>query len=82
MDDILRLSPVSPVSTIYEGEVQKVVLPGTMGSFEILPRHAPIVSSLKAGTIVYVTTDGEQHEQPIKGGFIEMSNDLVSVCMS
>ena len=82
MDDILRLSLVSPESTIYEGEVQKVVLPGTLGSFEILPRHAPIVSSLKAGTIVYVTPDREQHEQPIKGGFIEMSNDLVSVCMS
>ncbi len=82
MDDILRLSMVSPESTVYEGEIAQVTLPGSLGSFTILPRHAPIVSSLQAGKIEYVTPDGTKHELDIKGGFVEMSNNLVSVCIS
>ncbi len=82
MDDILRMSIVSPEATLYEGEIEQVTLPGTLGSFTILPRHAPIVSSLHEGKIVYITSDGNQHELEIKGGFIEMSNNLVTVCVS
>lgn len=82
MDDILRMSIVSPEATLYEGEIEQVTLPGTLGSFTILPRHAPIVSSLHEGKIAYITPDGNQHELEIKGGFIEMSNNLVTVCVS
>ena len=42
--------------------------PGTVGSFSILPGHAPIVSSLKAGTLGYTTMDGEEHTLDIQGG--------------
>ena len=82
MDDILRLSIVSTDSTLYEGEIEQVTLPGSLGSFTILPRHAPIVSSLQTGKIEYITPDGNKHELDIKGGFIEMSDNLVSVCIS
>ena len=72
---------VSPDKEIFRGEVDSVTLPGTLGSFTVLPRHAPIVSSLKAGTLAYVTKDGEEHVQDIQGGFVEMNENTVSVCI-
>lgn len=77
----LHLTIVSPEKEIFDGEVNSVTLPGTMGSFTILPQHAPIVSSLKAGKVSFVTKNGEERSQEIHGGFIEMSNNDVSVCV-
>lgn len=76
----LYLNIVSPEKEIFSGEVERVTLPGTMGSFSILPRHAPIVSSLQAGTLVYAT-DGEEHSLDIRSGFVEMNHGKVTVCI-
>lgn len=78
----LHLSIVSPEAAIYDGEVTSVTLPGTMGVFSILMHHAPIVSSLKAGTVSYITLDGEEHTLDIHSGFVEMSRGEASVCIS
>ena len=40
----LHLSIVSPEKSIFDGNVKIVTLPGMIGSFSILPGHAPIVS--------------------------------------
>ena len=77
----LHLDIVSPEKEIFTGEVDSVTLPGTLGSFTILSKHAPIVSSLKAGVLSYVTKDGEEHVQDIHGGFVEMNSNRVSVCI-
>ena len=71
----LHLDIVSPDKEIFNGEVDSVTLPGTLGSFTILSQHAPIVSSLKAGTLAYVT------KEDIHGGFVEMNGNKVSVCV-
>ena len=47
----LYLNIVSPEKEIYNGEVESVTLPGTIGTFTILPQHAPIVSSLREGKV-------------------------------
>lgn len=78
----LHLNIVSPEKSIFDGEVKIVTLPGTLGSFSILPGHAPIVSSLEAGTVSYTTMDGEEHKLEVQGGFIELSDGTVSVCIS
>lgn len=78
----LHLNIVSPEQSIFDGEVKIVTLPGTLGSFSILPGHAPIVSSLQAGTVSYTTLDGKEHTLEIQGGFIELSEGTVSVCVS
>lgn len=77
----LQLNIVSPEKELFNGEVENLTLPGMIGLFTILPQHAPIVSSLKAGILSYVTMDGEEHEQEINGGFIEMNDNKVSVCI-
>lgn len=79
--DKLHLSIVSPEKEVYNGEVEGVTLPGTVGVFTILPHHSPIVSSLQAGKVMYVPIDGEGQSLDIQGGFVEMSNGAVSVCI-
>ena len=77
----LYLNIISPEKEIYDGEIESVTLPGTMGTFTILPQHAPIVSSLVSGTVTYVTKGAEEASFNIKGGFVEMSDGIVSACV-
>ena len=52
---MLTLKIVSPERIVYTGEVDSVLVPGTMGQFEILNDHAPIISTLVEGKVVYST---------------------------
>jgi F-type H+-transporting ATPase subunit epsilon len=47
----MYLEIVSPEATLFSGEVESVIVPGTSGSFQMLNNHAPIVSALKEGTV-------------------------------
>lgn len=67
---MLTLNIVSPERTVYSGAAEKVVVPGTLGQFEILENHAPLISSLDEGEIRYVTADGEC-SFTAKGGFVK-----------
>lgn len=78
----LQLTIVSPEKELFQGEVNQITLPGVMGSFTILPQHAPIVSSLTRGKILYVTADGTSQDLDIMGGFVEMNGNNVSVCIN
>ena len=51
------------------------------GAFTILPQHAPIVSSLRAGKLTYVPVGGEKQDLDIRGGFVELSGGVVSACI-
>ncbi len=53
----MHLDIITPDKTIFSGEVNLVQLPGKDGSFEILPKHAPLISVLKAGKIKIQTHD-------------------------
>lgn len=78
---MLHLNIVSPEKQLFDGEVTKVSVPGAKGPFTILPMHAPIVSSLVAGTISFHTSEEDEHLLDIAGGFMEMSEDRISVCV-
>ncbi|WP_178300862.1 MULTISPECIES: ATP synthase F1 subunit epsilon [unclassified Bacteroides] len=77
---ILQLTIVSPEHILFEGDVQLVTLPGTLGSFTVLPDHAPIISSLENGEITF-SADGEMKSIEIKGGFVEVKDNLISICV-
>ncbi len=76
----LQLKIVTPECIEYQGEIIRVVVPGTLGEFEVLENHAPIISSLERGKIVYENKDG-QHTLQVSGGFIEVQKNLVSICV-
>ena len=77
---MLQLKIVSPEKVEYEGAVESVVVPGTMGQFEILNDHAPIISTLQNGIVEYATKDGKQ-QLAILGGFVEVQQNEVSLCV-
>ena len=74
----MTLEILTPDKNIYEGEVNSISLPGTMGGFEILNNHAPIISTLEDGK---VTVRGNSKEEVffIKGGVVENLNNHVVV---
>ena len=47
----MYLEIVSPEATLFTGEVDSVIVPGSAGSFQMLNNHASIVSSLKEGVV-------------------------------
>ncbi len=77
----LHLKIVSPEKILFEGGVQFVKLPGTEGEFSLLPDHAPLISSLAKGEVVYeIQRGGEATKIAIGGGFIEVNKNIVTVC--
>ncbi|MBQ9204480.1 MAG: ATP synthase F1 subunit epsilon [Prevotella sp.] len=78
---MLKLKIVSPERIEFEGDVERVLVPGTMGQFEILTNHAPIISSLDKGTVRYVLAGGEKKYLDIIGGFVEVQKNVVSLCV-
>jgi len=76
----LQLRIISAEKTIFSGTVSTVTLPGTLGKFSILPEHAPLVSSLDAGIISY-EDNGSVKNVEIKGGFAEVKQNVVTVCV-
>ena len=77
---MLQLKIVSPEKIEFSGAVESVLVPGTMGQFEILQDHAPIISTLQVGTVEYATPDGKQSLE-IQGGFVEVQKNVVSLCV-
>ena len=85
----MHLEIVSPEATLFSGEVESVIVPGTSGSFQMLNNHAPIVSSLKDGTVIisgkiqlndtvqnkFKRTDDNTTLFEISSGTIEMWNN-------
>ena len=78
---MLKLKIVSPERIEFEGEVESVLVPGTLGQFQILVNHAPIISSLDKGRVIYELPGGEKKSIDICGGFVEVQKNVVSLCV-
>jgi F-type H+-transporting ATPase subunit epsilon len=76
----MTLEILTPERKLFSGEVFGVQMPGISGSFEILDKHAPLVSALKAGR-VKVLRDRLSHSAffDIKGGFVEVLNNKTTI---
>lgn len=77
----MNLKVIAPDKTLFLGEVQSVKLPGTVGQFMVLERHAPLVSTLCAGEIIY-RVNGKEERLGIEGGVVEVRNNQVVVCIN
>jgi len=76
----MNLEILTPEKKLYSGHVYGVQLPGTTGSFEVLEKHAPLVSSLKAGRLKVLKDRNSQVSYfDIQGGFVEVINNNVTV---
>jgi F-type H+-transporting ATPase subunit epsilon len=75
----MLLNIITPEKTLFSSEAQMVTIPGTEGVFGVLPRHAPFISSLKAGTITVDTADGKQQQIEVTGGVAEVTPERCTI---
>ena len=75
----MTLEILTPEKKLYSGEVYGIQLPGITGLFEVLDKHAPLVSALGKGNLKILkdTTNTEQYS--IQSGFVEVLNNKVTV---
>lgn len=74
----MTLEILTPDKKVYEGEASSVTLPGTLGQFEILNNHAPIISTLEDGKLI-IRNSGKEETFLIQGGVVECLNNVVTV---
>ena len=81
----MNLEILTPEKKLYSGEVYGVQMPGISGSFEVLDKHAPLISALKPGRLKVLkdkptgSTQGSLANFDIQGGFVEVLNNKVTV---
>jgi F-type H+-transporting ATPase subunit epsilon len=79
MANTIHVDIVSAEGQIFSGEVNMVFVPGSQGELGVHPRHAPLLTTLKAGE-VRVQRDGtEEQSFFVGGGTLEIQPNLVTV---
>ena len=74
----LRLEVVTAEREVFADDVDMVVAPGAEGELGILPRHAPLLTTLQPG-MLRLRKDGEESLMVVSGGFIQVFRDRVLV---
>ncbi|MBK8493808.1 MAG: ATP synthase F1 subunit epsilon [Ferruginibacter sp.] len=73
------LEILTPEQKIFSGDVYGVQLPGIAGLFEVLDKHAPLVSALKAGNLKILNDKTQTTSYTIKSGFVEVLHNKTTV---
>jgi len=74
----IRCEIVSQDRIVFTGDVDIVVLPGASGEMGILPKHAPVLTTLKFG-VIKVRKAGQEEVFSVAGGVAEVQPDIVTV---
>jgi F-type H+-transporting ATPase subunit epsilon len=72
----MLLEIYTPDQKVFEGQVDSATFPGTKGSFQVLNNHAPLISTLEKGTVIYKIKNIKE-EVSIAGGVVEVLNNKV-----
>lgn len=72
----MQLEIITPDQNLYNGEANSIVFPGKDGSFGVLNNHAPMIATLKRGTI---EINGGSEKFDVNGGVVEVLKNKVIV---
>lgn len=75
----IRLTVLSPQKTVLQVQTGRVELPASRGRFVVLYNHAPVITSLEEGDLVY-ETGGREERLHVLSGFAEVNENTVTVC--
>ena len=80
MTNTIHVDVVSAEESIFSGEAEFVVLPGEAGELGIYPRHTPLITRIRPGS-VRIRVPGELEEQLIfvAGGILEVQPNVITV---
>ena len=79
MASTIRCDIVSAENEIFHGNVEMVVATGEMGELGIAPRHAPLITRLKAGQVRVMLPGGEEQFFYVSGGILEVQPQVVTI---
>ena len=74
----IRCEIVSQDRTVFQDDVDIVVLPGAAGEMGILPKHAPVLTTLKYG-VIKIRRHGKEELFAVAGGVAEVQPDIVTI---
>ncbi|MCW9065883.1 MAG: F0F1 ATP synthase subunit epsilon [Ignavibacteriaceae bacterium] len=74
----LNLEIITPEKPIYKDQIESVTIPGTMGGFQILKDHAPLISSFEVG-VIKIKKDTAETFYTTSGGTAEVNHNKVLV---
>ena len=76
----LNFELVTPEKLLRSEEVHMVVVPGTEGDFGVLERHAPVMSTIRDGSIqIYATAGATPEMIKVEGGFAEVNDKGLTI---
>ena len=75
----MKLEILTPEKKVFSGDVYGVQLTGISGLFEVLDKHAPLVSALKAGSLKILNDKSSTSSYTIQSGFVEVLNNKTTV---
>jgi len=73
------LEILTPEQKVFSGDVFGVQLPGIDGMFEVLEKHAPLVSALQPGKLKILKDKNSSVSYSIQSGFVEVLNNRATV---
>lgn len=74
----IRCEIVSQDRTVFQGDVDIVILPGAAGEMGILPHHAPVLATLQYG-VIKIRQNGKEKLFAVAGGLAEVQPDIVTI---
>lgn len=77
MAEQIRLEVVTPSGSVVDEDVTIVNAPGYGGDFGVLAHHAPMLSTIKIGTLTY-EKEKSREALMVSGGFCEVSNNKIT----
>ena len=75
----LQVNVVSAEEMIFSGRARFVALPGENGELGVYPRHTPLITRIKPGSVRIHMEDGREEFVFVAGGILEIQPDVVTV---
>lgn len=75
----IQVDVVSAEESIFSGEARFVALPGEAGELGIYPRHTPLITRVKPGSVRIEKADGGEEFIFVAGGILEVQPNRVTV---
>ena len=76
----LHVNIVSAEQLLYSGIAEVVIAPGTRGELGIYPRHTPLLTTLKPGSVrIKVPDQAEEEVIYVSGGILEVQPHIVTI---
>lgn len=79
MANTLQVNVVSAEESIFSGEARFVALPGEAGELGIYPRHTPLITRIRPGSVRIEMADGSEEFVFVAGGILEVQPNGVTV---